>query len=173
MGRCDSYAPGNCTAGACQDNPWVPDGLGDGGDWAANALARGLVVVMTPTPGSVVCYCRGDGYSEFGHVGSVVAVSGDGTFEVHEENFLGLFELDYRWSTMHDVCGFILPPGGAPGQGSSQVGGGPGGTAWGIPWQPVTAWDNVRTWTRDLGGELYGRSLNVSQLADQLGRGGR
>jgi hypothetical protein len=170
MSECATYAPGNCTAGACEENPWIPEGLGDGGDWAANAAARGFQVVDTPVAGSVVSYCRGDGYSPFGHVASVVAVGQDGTFEVHEENFIGLFQFDFRWSSMGDVCGFILPPGSQLGQGSAQIGGGPGGSAGPLPWQPQAAWDNVRSWTNQLGAELYARSLNVANLADQLGQ---
>lgn len=168
MARCDSYAFGNCTQGACEDAPWIPEGLGDGGDWAANAAARGLEVTMAPTVGSVVCYCRGDGYSVFGHVAYVVAVGGDGRFEVHEMNFVGFDEWDYRWSTMGDVCGFILAPGQQPGRGANEpVGGAPAPNP-GVPWQPVAAFEAVRSWTRDLGAELYGRANNVGQLADEL-----
>jgi surface antigen len=170
MSRCDTYAPGNCTAGACEDNPWIPEGLGDGGDWAANAAARGFQVLAYPVIGSVVCYCRGDGYSAFGHVASVVDVAPDGRFEVHEENFTGFAQWDFRWSNLGDVCGFIMPPPGYQGQGQGQTGGGPGGSVGPIPWQPQTAWDNVRSWTHELGAELYARSLNVANFADQLGQ---
>lgn len=116
MAHCDSYYPGQCTAGACQLNSWIPDGLGNGGQWAAKAAARGYVVTMTPTAPSVVCYCAGDGYSEFGHVATVLSLNGDGTFVVREENYLGPFLWDTRTSSTYDVCGFILPPGASPGQ---------------------------------------------------------
>lgn len=129
MAHCDSYDPGQCTAGACQLNSWIPDGLGNGGEWAANAGAYGLAVTMTPTAPSVVCYCAGDGYSEFGHVATVLSVNGDGTFVVREENYLGPFQWDDRTSSDYDVCGFILPPGGQPGQTGGQGSGGGSGPA--------------------------------------------
>lgn len=169
MGRCDSYAGGNCTAGACQENPWVPDDLGDGGDWAFNAHERGFQVTRVPTVGAVVCYCRGDGYSVFGHVATVVAVSGDGRFEVHEMNFVAFDTWDYRWSTDSDLCGFILPPGATPGRGAGLIGPDAGGGAWGLPSEPILAWESVRQWTRDLGAEVYWRARNVISHADQFG----
>lgn len=75
---------------------------------------------MNPTAPSVVCYCPGDGYSEFGHVGTVLAVNADGTFVVREENYVAPYVWDTRTSTTYDVCGFILPPGGVPGQNVQQ-----------------------------------------------------
>lgn len=115
MARCDSYYPGQCTAGACQLNGWVEDGWGNGGQWADSARAAGFDVTSTPTVGAVVCYCSGDGYSEFGHVATVTAVYADGTFEVREENYIGPYVWDNRDSQDYDVCGFILPPGVAAG----------------------------------------------------------
>lgn len=127
MARCDSYYPGQCTAGACQENGWVEDGWGNGGEWANSARAAGFAVTMIPTAGAVVCYCEGNGYSEFGHVASVTQVFGDGTFEVSEENYIGPYQWDNRRSTQYDVCGFILSPGGAPGApGSPPLGQGAG-----------------------------------------------
>jgi len=164
MARCSSYAFGNCTAGACADNGWIPEGLGDGGDWAANAAARGFQVTMVPTVGSVVSYCRGDGYSQWGHVASVVAVAADGSFEVHEMNFAAFNAYDYRWSNGHDVCGFILPPGAQPGQGASAGLTGPGGGPFGVPAAPIAAWEAVRWWTRYLGADLYGRALQAQNM---------
>lgn len=147
MARCDSYDPGQCTAGACSINSWVEDGWGNGGQWAASAAADGFQVTATPTVGAVVCYCEGDGYSEFGHVATVTQVFGDGTFEVTEENYVAPFTWDQRRSQDYDVCGFILPPGvssGTPGvpQGGSGAGsnlGWPGGAS-----QVVAAYDQLR-----------------------------
>lgn len=129
MARCDSYYPGQCTAGACQLNSWVQDGWGNGGQWAASAAADGFQVTMTPTVGAVVCYCAGDGYSEFGHVATVTAVHGDGTFEVTEENYIGPYQWDQRNSSTYDLCGFILPPGVAAGTGQGQGASGGSGPA--------------------------------------------
>lgn len=170
MARCDSYAAGNCTRGACEENYWIPEGLHDGGDWAMNAALRGLRVTSVPTVGSVVCYCRGDGYSEFGHVGSVVEVSSDGRFRVHEENFLGFAVWDYRWSNLADVCGFILPPGGVPGQGAGVIAPSSSGLGYGVPNEARLAWENVRYWTSTLGADLNQRALQVVSLAQLAGR---
>lgn len=149
MARCDSYTPQNCTAGACEKAPWIPEGLGDGGDWAQNYQAQGGQVTMIPTADAVVCYARGDGYSAFGHVAYVDEVYDDGTFLVTEENFTALGQWDDRRSTMADVAGFLLAPGavpGARGTGSGQGSGGP--TIQGIPSQVNGAWEVVRWWTQ-------------------------
>lgn len=128
MARCDSYYGGQCTWGACEAAGWVPENLGDGGDWAANAARMGYVVTSVPTVGAACSYARGDGYSSFGHVGIVSAVYPDGTFEIHEMNYVAAWQYDDRRSNTYDVAGFILPPGVAPGSGVSQgMGAGPGG----------------------------------------------
>lgn len=134
MARCDSYVAGQCTAGACQQNPWVEDGWGNGGEWAASAAADGFTVTGVPTVGAVVCYAEGNGYSAFGHVATVTQVFADGSFEVTEENYIAPFVIDQRHSSAYDVAGFILPPGvspGAPGQpaGGSGAGGSQGAGA--------------------------------------------
>lgn len=142
MARCDSYVDGQCTAGACDQNGWVEDGWGNGGQWADSARAAGFAVTNVPTVGSVVCYCAGDGYSEFGHVASVTQVFGDGTFEVSEENYVGPFVWDNRRSTSYDVCGFILPPGVAAGTPGVPQGGSGAGTPTGAGVNSVSsAWN--------------------------------
>lgn len=147
MARCDTYAPGQCTAGACEAAGWVPDGLGNGGQWAANAPSHGLQVTMVPTVGAVVSYCPGDGYSEFGHCGVVTAVYADGSFEIHEMNFVAAFVYDDRHSSSYDVCGFILPPGVQPGQGGAGPGGqGAGTDASGLPNDFAGVWAEASWW---------------------------
>jgi hypothetical protein len=170
MARCDSYAAGNCTRGACELNPWIPENLHDGGDWAMNAALRGFQITSLPTVGSVVCYCRGDGYSPFGHVGSVIAVGTDGRFLVREENFIGLSQWDDRWSTQADVCGFILPPGAAPGQGAGVIAPGGAGLGYGMPNEIRQAWESVRYWTNTLGADLDQRARQVAMLGQLAGR---
>lgn len=143
--RCDSYAFGNCTAGACALLPWLPEGLGDGGDWAADYRLQGGNVTMVPTVGAAVCYCRGDGYSEFGHCGVVEQVYSDTTFLVREMNFVAFDVYDNRVSTMQDVCGFLLPPGVAPGRGASSPGPESGGGVDDLraAWQGLADWLNT------------------------------
>jgi len=154
--RCDTYAAGNCTRGACELAPWIPEGLGDGGDWAQNAAARGFTVTDVPTIGSVVSYCRGGGYSEFGHVAYVEVAYNDGTFLVKEMNFVAFDAYDERVSTMSDVCGFILEPGTSPGRGS-------GGSA---PPASSAAWDTAHEWDKLRWYLTYGTSLSQGHLAD-------
>lgn len=129
MARCDSYYYGECTYGACIDAGWIPDGLGNGGDWAANAGRFGLQVTDIPTVGAAVCYAAGDGYSSFGHCGIVRAVGVNGQFLVHEMNFVAFAQYDDRWSNTFDVAGFVLPPGVSPGSSPAQGRGGPGPVA--------------------------------------------
>jgi len=154
--RCDSYTFGNCTAGVCALADWVPDGLGDGGDWAFNAPSHGLQVVNTPVEQSVVSYCRGGGYSEFGHVALVEAVYPDGTFLVKEMNFVMFDGYDERVSTQGDVCGFILPPGGAQGRGGSGGSPPPGSLAW----TPAHEFDKIRWYL------MTGSNLSLAHLQD-------
>lgn len=156
MARCDSYAFGNCTMGACELAPWIPEGLGDGGDWALDYIKVGGQVTQVPTPGSVVCYCRGDGYSEFGHVAYVLQVYTDGTFLVREMNFAGFNLYDDRVSNQGDVCGFLLPPGGQPGRGSAPIGGGPGSGLDDVQ----QAWADLASWW-NTGAAYWVQSLNV------------
>lgn len=165
MARCDTYARGNCTKGACELAPWIPDDLGDGGDWAADYEAQGGQVTMLPTQYSVVCYCRGDGYSGFGHVGLVLGIYPDGTFDVREENFIGLGLFDTRRSTLADVCGFLLAPGMVPGSGGppAPAQGGPPGNLQ-LPPAVVQAWEVVRWWTNDAFNYEQGRVGQVQGL---------
>lgn len=145
MSDCSSYYPGQCTAGACEwSGGWIPNYLGDGGDWAANYAAQGGGVTMDPTVGAVVCYARGDGYSDFGHVAGVTAVFADGTFQVHEMNYIAPYEWDDRVSSSYDVAGFLLPPGVAPGSGAS-LGRGSGPQGWPSGAQDfIAAYDQLR-----------------------------
>lgn len=154
--HCDSYTFGNCTWGACQLRAWIPDGLGDGGDWAFNAPAHGLQVTMTPTVGAAVSYCRGDGYSEFGHCGIVDQVFPDGTFLVTEMNFFAFDVYDQRVSTMGDVCGFILPPGVSPGGPTGS--GGPPATS--PVWDVAHEFDKLRWYY------ATGFGLSMQHLSD-------
>lgn len=166
MARCDTYAFGNCTWGVCELAPWVPEGLGDGGDWAANAPSHGLQVTEVPTFGSVVCYCRGNGYSDFGHVGYVEAIYRDGTFLVKEMNYIAFDGYDERVSNMSDVCGFILQPGTAPGQGA----GPPSQPALSNAWAVAHEWDKVR-WFLSFGSNIAQvHYADLTRWFDSVGR---
>ena len=168
MARCDTYAFGNCTYGACLDDPWLPEGLGNGGDWAAHAAARGYQVTMVPTIGAAVSYCPGFGYSQYGHCGTVVDVGQDGRFLVREMNYVAFDQYDERWSTLADVCGFILPPGVSPGQGAGGQGGPPAQGTPGVPWQAHAAWGQLQDATRNLALERTGKVIGAFQLLESI-----
>lgn len=168
MARCDTYVPGQCTWGACQAAGWIPEGLGNGGDWAADAAARGYVVTPVPTLGAAVSYCAGDGYSEFGHCGIVTAVYPDGQFLVHEMNYVAPFVYDDRQSTTYDVCGFIVPPGVEPGQqGTLGMGAGPGGGL-SIPGEISDMWEQIRAWSSVWGPQVDGWMSGQVVWADSI-----
>lgn len=169
MTRCDTYSFGNCTWGACEAAGWIPEGLGDAGDWAANAAARGWQVTEIPTVGAAVSYCRGDGYSQWGHCGIVLEVGGDGRFLVHEMNYSAFDAYDDRWSTLGDVCGFILAPGTSPGQPPPGQGGPPGGVPPQIPGPLMLAYENVRAYTTTTADQLAGMFIQAQQLAGLAG----
>lgn len=125
MARCDSYFPGECTRGACDYAGWVQDGWGNAWQWVSSAQNAGFNTTMVPTPGSVVVYGIGFGYSDFGHCGVVLDVGQGNQFLVHEMNYIGWNQYDDRWSSMVDVTGFILAPGMSAGPGGGGQGPGP------------------------------------------------
>ena len=108
-----AYTWGNCTYYVAKIANWIPAGLGNAGDWLANARRQGLQTSSTPSVGSVVVYAPGSDYSQFGHVAYVTGVHPGGSFDVTEMNFRGLNVVDTRTSNLADVLGFILPPSGA------------------------------------------------------------
>lgn len=107
-----SYTVDNCTRFVAGALSWVPAGLGDAGQWLANAQKVGLPTIgptATPPPGSVAVW----GTGTFGHVAEVTGQVAGG-FTVAEENFKGLGIVDTRTVTdLRGLLGFILPPGGA------------------------------------------------------------
>lgn len=166
MSRCDTYDFGECTWGACQFAPWVPEHLGNATDWAANAGALGYQLTLAPTVGAVVVYAAGGGYSSFGHVGVVAAVYGPGSFLVHEMNFAAWDVYDDRVSSLGDVEAFVLPPGVGPnlGGGSSQTGGGPGSAD-----DVRIAWGQLQGWLNGGAEDDVARLQAAIALAQQLG----
>ena len=164
MARCDSYAFGNCTRGACEFAGFIPEGLGDGGDWAADYLAQGGQVTMIPTAGAVVSYCRGDGYSQYGHCAYVEEVYDDGTFLVKERNYLAFNTDDERRSTTGDVCGFLLAPGAVPGTRKRPGQGAPAGPgSLTLPAEVVNAWEAVRWWSSQGHDYEWGRQTGTDR----------
>src|SRR5438105_6919944 len=87
---------------------------GDAGAWLANARAAQRTTSAVPVVHSIVVYAPSPGYSQWGHVGVVVAV-GPASFRVSEMNYAdggrGTGIVDERESRWPDraVEGFVLP----------------------------------------------------------------
>jgi len=87
----------------------IPGDWGNADTWFPSAAAEGFVVSSSPTPGAVVVWGSGGGYSEFGHVAVVQSVQSGTRFTVTEMNFFGVGIVDTRQVTsLSDVEGFIL-----------------------------------------------------------------
>ena len=116
VGNALSYTVGNCTRWVAEQASWIPAGLGNANQWLTNAQARGLPTAAAnsvPPVGSVAVW----GGGAFGHVAQVVSII-PGGFQVSEENWLGNGLTDIRnvtGSGLHNLQGFILPPGGVSG----------------------------------------------------------
>lgn len=141
----ETYAPGNCTWYCAGEVWYVQGGWGDAGDWCTGAARSGLQVTGIPTVGTVVSYCRGGGYSPYGHCGVVEEVFGPDRFQVREMNYVGLYVVDHRVSNMWDVCCFILAPGQQPGEGTPPGQGAGGGGLDGI----VAEWGLAQNWLNE------------------------
>lgn len=85
----NTYAWGNCTWYVKNVRPDLPNMLGNGGSWTANAAARGYSTGYTPRVGAVA--------EEPGHVAYVEAVNADGTISISEMNYAGgLGQVNHR-----------------------------------------------------------------------------
>ena len=94
------------------------ENLGDAKYWAADAAARGFVVVSTPLPDSTVVFQPGvEGAGGGGHVAHVLNVYPDGWFEISEMNFYrkdngvengGWGIVDYRYAYATWGVSFIV-----------------------------------------------------------------
>jgi surface antigen len=107
-----AYPAGNCTLYA-----WSRDtrlwGLGNAGNWAAAARARGLAVSWAPTVGATAVFAGGvQGASGLGHVAHVEQVYANGWFLVSEMNFFwnggGWGRVDYRYAHIGSGVSFIV-----------------------------------------------------------------
>lgn len=74
----NTYYRGYCTWYAKERRPDLPNMLGNGGQWVANAAARGYSTGSTPRPGAIA--------EMPGHVAVVESVNGDGTIVISEMN---------------------------------------------------------------------------------------
>ena len=74
----NSYYRGYCTWYAKERRPDLPNRLGNGGQWVANAAARGIATGSTPRVGAIA--------ESPGHVAYVESVNGDGSVTISEMN---------------------------------------------------------------------------------------
>ncbi|MFC4652030.1 glucosaminidase domain-containing protein [Lactococcus nasutitermitis] len=94
------YPDGQCTAYAWQyvyDNSnhrlALPNNLGNGQDWVASMIGYGYKADGKPHAGDIVSFAGGSFGSSpaYGHVAVVTAVNPDGTFNIAEGNYLGIW----------------------------------------------------------------------------------
>lgn len=78
----NAYEWGQCTWYVKTVAPWVGTYWGNGCQWGASAAADGYRVDSTPEVGAVAVFAAGQNgaNAQYGHVGYVEAVNGDGTF---------------------------------------------------------------------------------------------
>ena len=107
------YPWGQCTWWAAQSRlDENLEGLGDAWLWASNAPGNGLSTGTTPAVGATVVFQPGvQGASSLGHVSHVVAVNGDGSFQVSEMNYYanggGFGIVSYRTAWVGTGVSFI------------------------------------------------------------------
>lgn len=77
----NTYGWGTCTWYAKQRRPDLPNMLGNGGQWVANAAARGIATGYTPRAGAIA--------EMPGHVMYVESVHKNGTITISEMNYNG------------------------------------------------------------------------------------
>ena len=96
----NTYYWGQCTWYAKSRRPDLPNMLGNGGSWVANAAARGLATGRTPRAGAI---------AEIpGHVMYVEKVNGNGTISISEMNYGGgVGVVNRRTISAGSVSGYI------------------------------------------------------------------
>jgi surface antigen len=105
-GYSDHFPYGQCTWWAAYNR--LVTWNGNAGDWLANAAAQDVEISTTPTVGAIAVYPPQPGYSSYGHVAVVVAVTA-ASYSVSEMNYLGWGRVDQRTIAWPDskVAGFI------------------------------------------------------------------
>lgn len=110
----NTYPAGQCTWGAKEMAPWVGNYWGNGGDWAASAVALGYEVGTTPKVGAIAVWTDGG----YGHVAYVTDVAANGHIQVKESNYGGVYyPSNVRGffdptTTSEGTVSYIYPPAG-------------------------------------------------------------
>lgn len=84
----NTYDPGYCTWYVKNMRPSLPNNLGNADTWVSRAAAQGMATSSTPTVGAVGQ--RGM------HVVYVESINGDGTVNISEMNYAGLYVITRR-----------------------------------------------------------------------------
>lgn len=79
----NTYPIGQCTWGVKELAPWAPNWLGNGGQWAANARAKGFRTGNEARVGAIACWDDGG----YGHVAYVTQVENNNRIQVKEANY--------------------------------------------------------------------------------------
>lgn len=84
----NTYAPGYCTWYAKNMRPDMPNNLGNADTWVARAAAQGMATGSVPRAGAIG--------QQGMHVVYVQSVNGDGTVNISEMNYRGLYVVSTR-----------------------------------------------------------------------------
>jgi hypothetical protein len=109
--QCTYYAAYEWPGRNGQGVTWSDNAAG----WIADARGQGYQTTSTPSVGAIAVWGAQSGYSQFGHVAVVTAVTSN-SYTVSEQNFKGAGIIDQRTVPWPDPksAGFIPIPGGAP-----------------------------------------------------------
>ena len=94
----NTYDAGYCTWYVKNKRPDLPNSLGNANRWYANAQANGLNTGTTPQKGAVGVTTAG----RLGHVVYVESINGDGTINISEMNYEGLYRVSSRVASASD-----------------------------------------------------------------------
>jgi surface antigen len=94
----NTYDAGYCTWYVKNKRPDLPNSLGNANRWYINAQAIGLSTGTTPQKGAVGVTTAG----RLGHVVYVESINGDGTINISEMNYEGLYRISSRVASASD-----------------------------------------------------------------------
>ncbi len=102
-GTVNSFVKGNCTWYVAKK--MVITFHGNAKAWLRNGAAAGYRTGKIPMVGSAAVMYGGP----YGHVAYVESVNANGTFNISEMNYEGLYKITHRTLSVDDVAGFVYP----------------------------------------------------------------
>lgn len=102
-GTINSFVKGNCTWYVAKK--MVITFHGNAKAWLRNGAAAGYRTGKIPMAGSAAVMYGGP----YGHVAYVESVNANGTFNISEMNYEGLYKITHRTLSVDDVAGFVYP----------------------------------------------------------------